>query len=330
MRVRASPATEGVASVEKIRQSGLVGATILPFLAFWNFSSQRHYSWLHFGVFATISNNGEYSMSVADEIDPSSSLYAWLAYDLRFYRQKLGLTGAQVGKIIGCVRSHVANLEAGRARLDIKQAKVLDEAWDTGGHFQRLLVFARRGHDLDWFQQYTGFEGRAGVIRTYQGQVVPIPLQTEDYARAFLAVSGKDIDQALEARMARQEAIFRKGDPPLLIVVFDQDALDRPIGGSGVMKAQLQYLLDVGEHPNVITRVVPRSVGAHIGLNGPFQIMSLENRDVAYIGAFHGGRLVQEPSEIRELAVDFELIGAKALSEEASWALIKEISEGFS
>ncbi|MFI0372387.1 helix-turn-helix domain-containing protein [Actinomadura sp. 1N219] len=81
-------------------------------------------------------------MSVADEIDPASSLYAWLAYDLRFYRQKRGLTGTQVGRIINCVRSHVSNLEAGRACIDLDQARSLDKAWQTGGHFERLLGFA--------------------------------------------------------------------------------------------------------------------------------------------------------------------------------------------
>jgi transcriptional regulator with XRE-family HTH domain len=270
-------------------------------------------------------------MAAADEIDPTASLYAWLAYDLRFYRQKRGLTGTQVGKIIGCVRSHVANLEAGRARIDMSQAKLLDEEWQTGGHFQRLLWFARAAHDPDWFRQSAEYEAIARVIRVYQGQVIPVPFQTEDYARAMLAVGrARNIEQALEARMARQEGILAGDTPPLLVAHLDQDVLDRPVGGAEVMKAQLRRLLELGEQPHVILRVIQRSTGAHYGLNGPFQVMSLENRDVAYIGAFRGGRLVQDPGEVRELAVDFELIGAKALSEDASRALIEKLVEGYS
>lgn len=270
-------------------------------------------------------------MSAADEIDPTSSLYAWLAYDLRFYREKHGMTGSQVGKIIGCVRSHVSNLEAGRARPDKAQARALDKAWNTGGHFERLLWFARSSHDPDWFRQSAEYEAQARVNRIYQGQVIPVPLQTEGYARAVLSMARvKDVERALAGRMERQEGILGRQEPALLVALLDQDALDRPVGGARVMREQLQRLLDLGGRPDVIIRVIARSTGAHYGLNGPFQIMSLENRDVAYIGAFRGGRLVQDPAEARELAVDFELIGAKALSEDASRDLIGNLMEGFS
>ncbi|MCW2941096.1 MAG: transcriptional regulator, family [Actinomycetia bacterium] len=100
-------------------------------------------------------------MSASGEIDPKSSLWAWLARDLRFYREKHGLSGTQLGKIIGCVRSTVSNLEAGRYRLDDKQARALDKEWNTGGHFERLLWFAQTAHDPDWFRTYTQFEADA-------------------------------------------------------------------------------------------------------------------------------------------------------------------------
>ncbi|MEO3825198.1 helix-turn-helix transcriptional regulator [Actinomadura sp. B10D3] len=269
-------------------------------------------------------------MSAADEIDPASSLYAWLAYDLRFYRQKRGLTGVQVGKIINCVRSHVANLEAGRACIDMGQAKALDEAWETGGHFERLLGFARSLHSPDWFRQSVEYEMKAGILRIYQGQVIPVPLQTEDYARAGLSMARvDDVEKALMGRMARQELIIGREEHPLMMVLLDQDALDRPVGSPEVMKAQLKRLLELGERANLSVRVIARSAGWHIGLNGPFQIMSLERRDVAYAGAFHGGRLVQDAAEVRAMAVDFELIGTKASSEAESRALIGKLMEEF-
>ncbi|XVQ08710.1 Scr1 family TA system antitoxin-like transcriptional regulator [Spirillospora sp. CA-255316] len=268
-------------------------------------------------------------MSAADDLDPYASLYAWLAHDLRFYRQKHGLTGTQMGKVIGCVRSHVANLEAGRARIDMTQAKALDELWDTGGHFQRLLWFARAAHDPDWFRQSTEYEAKAKIIRIYQGLVIPIPFQTEDYARAVLSVGRtKDVEEAVQKRMNRQEGILGGEDPPLLLVQLTEEALDRPVGGEIIMRAQLQRLLDLGEQPNVIIRVIAKSEGAHHGMDGPFQIMSLENRDVAYVGAFGGGRLIQDPSEVRDLAVDFEMIGARASSEDTSRALIRKLMKG--
>lgn len=270
-------------------------------------------------------------MSAADELDPMSSLYAWLAYDLRFYRRKRGLTGTEVGRIINCVRSHVANLEAGRACIDMDQAKALDAAWDTGGHFQRLLTFARSLHSPDWFRQSAEYEAKARILRIYQGQGIPVPLQTEEYARAVLSMARiDDVDKALTARMARQELIIGREEHPLIMVLLDQDALDRPTGGAEVMQGQLRRLLELGERPRVSIRAIARSAGWHFGLNGPFQIMSLERRDVAYVGAFRGGRLVQEATEVRAMAIDFELIGAKASSEGESRALIERLMKEFS
>lgn len=267
-------------------------------------------------------------MTAADEIDPTSSLYAWIAYDLRSYRKRHGMTGTQVGKIIGYVRSHVSNLEAGRVQLDLKQADLLDEAWDTGGHFHRLVTFARKGHDPNWLLQHGQYEATASVIRIYQGQIIPPPLQTEDYMRALLAESdAEDLEQAVQSRMARQDAILSRPSHPYVWVLIDEDAVTSEIGGREVMCAQLRHLLELGKLPHVSVRLLPKSAGAHLGLDGPFRLISVKNRQVAYVGARRGGRLIEDAAEVQELAVDYERIGFKALSEEASRARIVELLE---
>lgn len=203
---------------------------------------------------------------VRDPLDPKISLWHFLAYALRFEREKHGLSLAQCGEIINAARSTVSNIEAGRLKLGDDQARKLDAVYNTPHLFELLIFFANTSHDPDWFRQYTEFEAKAEITRIYQGQVIPVPLQTDDYARAFLAVAGvKDIDRALAARIARQDAIFERPNPPVLLVLLDEDAIDRPVGGFEVMRAQLQRLLDLGERSNVIIRIVPRKVGAHIG-----------------------------------------------------------------
>ncbi|WP_149262401.1 helix-turn-helix transcriptional regulator, partial [Actinomadura sp. K4S16] len=89
-------------------------------------------------------------MSVRETIDPNSSLWGWLAFDLWFHRTQRGLSLAQMGLIVRAARGTVSNWEAGRLRPQDDHMKVLDEAWNTGGHFQRLLYYARTGHDPDW------------------------------------------------------------------------------------------------------------------------------------------------------------------------------------
>src|SRR5215813_480817 len=103
-------------------------------------------------------------MAPHEAVNPDSSLWAWLAHDLRFYREKYGLSQPEMGKIIRRSGSNLSNCEAGRRRITEKEAKLLDEYFKTGGHFQRLLRFARRGHDPNWFRQYVGFEVTAAMI----------------------------------------------------------------------------------------------------------------------------------------------------------------------
>jgi hypothetical protein len=265
---------------------------------------------------------------VREPLDPKISLWHFLAYQLRCEREKHGLSLAQWGQLINAARSTVSNIEAGRRKIDERQAKVIDKKWNTGGLFELLFWYARTAHDPDWFRQATQYEADARIIRIYQGQIIPIPLQTEGYARALLAEgNARDVDTAVGARMARQAAILDRAEPPFIWVLLDEGALDCQIGGPGIMKEQLRHLVALGDLPHVSIRLIPKSAGAHLGLDGPFRIISLEARDVGYAGAQRGGRLIEATGEVRELGVDYDRIGIKASSEDASRVLITGLME---
>lgn len=264
-------------------------------------------------------------MTAREAIDPNSSLWAWLAVDLWFCRTQRGLSLAQVGLIVKAARGTVSNWEAGRLRPQDDHMKRLDEAWSTGGHFQRLLHFARSGHDPDWFKQYIQYEAAADVIKIYHGQSLPVPVQTYEYARSLLSVGAgaEDIEGALEVRLTRQEMLSRP-TPPRLWILIDETVLDHLVGGSEVMCDQLRRLLDLGQSPRIAIRIVPTSAGAHPGFDGPFQVLTVHGRDIAYAGAQIGGRLIEAGDEVRTLAIRFDEIGAEALSRSASKELIEQ------
>ncbi|GAA4231690.1 helix-turn-helix transcriptional regulator [Actinomadura meridiana] len=260
-------------------------------------------------------------------LDPNTSLWAWLAYDLRFYREARGLTQTEVGKIVGVTKQQVHNCESGIRKPSKSQAEILDAVWATGGHFSRLRKYAEEGHDPNWFRAFVLYEARARVIKTYTSCVIHGLLQTPEYARALLAAGYvDDVDAALTARMSRQEILARE-QPPQVWALINESALDQPVGGSKVMHHQLAHLLDMSHQPNVVMRAVPRRIGAHMGLDGSFTVISTKNESVAYLEAFGGGRLAQEPTEVAEFAVRFDRIGADALSRSDSRALIKRIME---
>ncbi|GAA4624648.1 hypothetical protein GCM10023196_025630 [Actinoallomurus vinaceus] len=216
----------------------------------------------------------------------------------------------------------VSNVEAGRRKIDERQAKIIDRHFRTGGLFELLLWYAQNGHNPDWAQSVTAYEVIARLIRIYQGQYIPPPFQTEDYARALLLARSNvgDLEGTLQARMDRQAAILDRPDPPYVWALLDEDILDDCIGGAEVMQAQLRHLLELIQRPHISIRIIPRSAGAHIGKDGPFRIIT---RDIAYAGAARGGRLIEMCGEVEEFRLDFDLIGQKAASDDASRALIE-------
>jgi hypothetical protein len=200
----------------------------------------------------------------------------------------------------------------------------LDKMWDTGGHFQRLLFYASTGHDPDWFRQFVLYEEAATDIKIYHGKTIPILLQTSEYAQSLLWAAGRirEIEAESKARMKRQ-AILKREDPPRLWVLLDQEVLECLVGGTEVMRKQLEHILVMAKDPRFSIRVVARSAGPHPGHDGPFQIYRVRDRNVAYAVAQICGRMIEGGDEASTLGVRFEQIGALALSRDASCELIE-------
>ncbi|NVI90927.1 helix-turn-helix transcriptional regulator [Actinomadura sp. BRA 177] len=269
-------------------------------------------------------------MNINEPPDPRSSMWAWIAYSLRFHRMQRGLTGDAVGKLLNCARSSVSRLENGEAKLDEKQAAVLDEAWNTGGLFSIMVWYARQGHDPMWFKSFTEFEARSSLMKQYSGQLIPALLQTPAYASALLLAGREtEIDKAVNARIARQ-AILDQDNPPELWVLLAETALQVRVGGKDVMREQLAHLLKLSALPHITLRIVPNTAGANPGLDGSFKIIKVREGEIAFVEAPNGGRLVAEVAEVESFKLRFDRIGAVALPVDSSQTLIKKHMEALS
>lgn len=137
----------------------------------------------------------------------------------------------------------------------------------------------------NWFQTYIGLEEAAALIRTYEVQFIPGLLQCEEYARAIFgqsrpALAEEEIERRVSLRMRRQ-SLLTENQGPKLWAVIDEAALRRPVGGPKVMRAQVQHLIDMSEHGNVVVQVMPFRFGAHAGESGAFSILRFPEQDLA-------------------------------------------------
>jgi hypothetical protein len=99
------------------------------------------------------------------------------------------------------------------------------------------------------------------------------------------------------------------------------------VGGAKVMREQLQHLLDMSKLSNIHIQVVRERVGHYLGLDGALVHLTKPDGQVGYVEAQFGGRLIEESADVTDLQVRFDQIRGKALSEDASLALIRTTME---
>ncbi|MEU6779550.1 Scr1 family TA system antitoxin-like transcriptional regulator [Nonomuraea angiospora] len=144
-----------------------------------------------------------------------------------------------------------------------------------------------------WLATTYALEQRATVIRTYHPQFVPPLLQTEEYARAAVTVTGpatlgqQTVEEALALVLARQEAVAR--DSGIVVwAVIDESVLTRSIVGPHVQLRQIDQLIEHAKRPNVSLHVVPTDDPAYVPRTGPFTLWRFAEAFEADIACAHG------------------------------------------
>ncbi|GAA3223772.1 helix-turn-helix transcriptional regulator [Actinocorallia longicatena] len=259
-----------------------------------------------------------------DQLDPRLSHWHFVAYVMRHLRESHGLSLAQCGRVLGLERGTVSNFESGRRKLGDRYATLLDEHYGTGELLQTLVFYARMAHDPDWARTVSGYELEASWLKIFHGQTIPIPFQTEATIRAQLSAarSVRDVEATAQSRLARQDAILNRRDPPYLWLIIEEGTLEYATGGRSAQRAQLAHLLELSLRTHIGVRAIPKSTGSHIGTDGPIRLAEVAGRQIAYMGAQRGGRLIESPYEVAEVALDWEFMSQRALSDDDTRAMI--------
>jgi transcriptional regulator with XRE-family HTH domain len=250
-------------------------------------------------------------------LDPSSSPLALFGAELRFLRERAGLSQDQAGAKANYSGSHIGSIERAEDMPLRRFAEKMDQVLDGGGILPRLWDgLLKRSVHPPWFD-WPIHESAADLLRSFQLALVYGLLQTEAYARALLHGD----EQAVRARMARQEVLRRtEPDPPHLACVLDEAVLWREVGGPEVMREQLQHLVAVVSE-RISVQILP--CGLHRGVNGSFVLATVDDRrEVAYVETAARGITTGEPADLATLTRRFESIRSRALPVDQSLDLI--------
>jgi hypothetical protein len=259
-----------------------------------------------------------------------------LGVRLRELRDAAGLTGEEVARRMGRAHSTLSRWESGGLIPRVPDVYFMLELYGVQQSERDALlchvhnVRQREDWEVDVAVKvvdYAWMEGRSWKVETFQDGVVPGLLQTLDYARAVLrawdpSATPQRIERWIAVRVARQRRLADE-NPLQLTAVLGEGALRRPVGGSEVMRAQLQHLVDVTAQSNVEILILPFEVGAHAGLSGQFTI--LRSRDEHDVATFEtrGGDIYMEDAE--PFAKALRRLRAAALLQRKSLAMIAAI-----
>lgn len=262
----------------------------------------------------------------------------WVRFgrELRRLRTQSGMTQQQLGKSIAVSYAMISAIERGVRGTRREHVEQIDRTLSTGGALLRMWETLRAGAGgfPDWFQGVVELEQRAREIKTSQPLLIHGLLQTEDYARAILrdrrpTDTEAEIEELVAGRMERQ-AVLKRNRPPTLLMMLDETAIRRPVGGRETMKAQLTRLLDATVNPQVVIQIVPQSTENNPALNGPFTLLATEETEVLYMETPLFGTAIDSPEAIGHYERLFGDIRGVALPPRESRKLIEAVRGEFS
>ncbi|MDA3645369.1 helix-turn-helix domain-containing protein [Saccharopolyspora indica] len=216
--------------------------------------------------------------------------------------------------------------EADRNRLVELAAASLETGW-----WNTYRPDAVRGD----FEDYLEVETAATLLCSFETHLVPGLLQSDAYCEAILRAgvrnSGEELVAArLEVRRERQAALDASDDPLRYHAIIHESALQLPIGGTEVMREQLDFVLARCELTNVTVQVLPTHIGAYPGIGTGFHLVTFgpDGAQGVYLDNLHYGLYLEEETEVQVYHRTFDRLRELALDPEASSLRIAEIHQG--
>ncbi|WP_328501922.1 DUF5753 domain-containing protein [Streptomyces sp. NBC_00457] len=175
-------------------------------------------------------------------------------------------------------------------------------------------------------------EAEAITVQWYEPMLIPGLLQTGEYAQELIGndcppLDAETVAERVAARLRRQEKLTSK---PLALCSFvlHEAALRAVVGSEGVMRRQLERLLEVGQQRNVSIQVLPFSGAPAAALSGPIVLVeTTDHEQYAFADGQETGALYGSGDKLSTLMQRHGMIRMQALSVEGSARFIRKLAE---
>jgi transcriptional regulator with XRE-family HTH domain len=249
-----------------------------------------------------------------------------LGLRLRELRREARLTGRQLAELYGWDPSKISKIENGRQTPSESNVEAWAHACGKPDLAAELIATLRAldTHYVEYRRMFRAgmavkqrawaeLEAGAAFVRNFENVVVPGLLQTPDYARHRLteavAYGGAvgDLDDAVAARMHRQQVLYRAGRKFHFVVT--EAALRLRLCPTEVMAGQLDRLVALSTMPTLRFGVIPFE--ARIPLAPMHGFWVFDDR-VVMIENFTAELNLPQPSEVAEYLRIFQRLADAA------------------
>ncbi|MFD3628467.1 MULTISPECIES: helix-turn-helix domain-containing protein [unclassified Streptomyces] len=268
------------------------------------------------------------------EVDPDDdwalAVVATVGRQLRLRREAAGMRVGDFAAAAGYGADLVYKIETGKRIPRPEYLDTADEVLNAGGLIAAMQEDVKKVRYPKKVRDLAQLEARAVELQLYDPVNIHGLLQTPEYAQALFRMrrpryADEEVERGVTARMARK-AVFDRDSAPELSFVQDEWTLRRRLGGTQVVRRQLEHLLVVSQLPTVEVQIMPMDREEHAGADGGIEVLKFD--DGTAVGRSPGvanGRPVTDPRQLRILELRYGIIRAQALTPRESTAFIEQL-----
>jgi transcriptional regulator with XRE-family HTH domain len=269
-----------------------------------------------------------------------------LGVELRKMREAADMPAREAGSLLGGGQPQISHIETGRYGISEERLRRLAAFYKCADtaliDALAAMTYEQRGQG--WWEDYRGtlpapfldlaeLEHHASYLCSIDITHIPGILQTEEYARTVFShtippLPQADLDARVAHRMKRRE-IFERDAPPTHKAVIHEAALRMRFGGRKITRAQLEYLQEQCERPNVTVRVVPFESEGYVGASRAMLYAGgpVPKLDTVQVETPLGATFLDAQSHLESYRTVFTAVEAAALSDTDSRDLIHAIAQ---
>jgi transcriptional regulator with XRE-family HTH domain len=245
-------------------------------------------------------------------------------------------------------RSKLGRIETREQGVRVQEVEQLLDLYQVEDDQVRawLLELAATAHERGYwhairkdlpedFHDFLSVETALVALRQLETMLVPGLMQTADFTRALIngaspGLASDLVERRVLARVARQQILTRV-NPLQYHVIIDEAILERPVGSSQVMRAQLVHLADRAAADNITVQVLPQAWGASPAMDGPFSVLTLPEPipDFGYAEGPGGAIYIEERTHVRTCILRWGVLTERALPQADSLDLIIQAARAY-